>query len=114
MADIFKPVNFDNFTVDPISTKTVENNAQELTAEGAVAIISAELQNIQAGTSKLLPHAVQFKEGSTPFLPALKIYSSDPSLKNASALVTLASQDFGHAFSKFVADTVLPIHCKGK
>ena len=111
--DLFTPVNYDEqFPQDAPGVPAVAAE-QPLTAAQVVDVINNELQRIQLGTSKMTPHAVQVKEGSTPFLHALKTFSVDPTVDTAVALVSLAKQDFTITFSRFVESLVSPLF-KGK
>ena len=111
--DLFTPVNYDAIGEAPVKAEQVSTVRVAQTPEEAVEIINAELTKIPLGTSKLVPHAVQIREGSTPFLVAVKTFLSDPSLEQALALVSLAHQDFGHTFGLFVKATVSPLFVKG-
>lgn len=111
--DLFTPVNYDEqFPATPpeIPATALE---QPSTPAQVVEAINAEIQKIQLGTSKMTPHAVQVKEGSTPFLHALKTFSVDPTVDTAVALVSLAKQDFTITFGRFVESLVTPLF-KGK
>lgn len=112
--DLFTPVNYDAMAEPeaPAAPKTDAPRAAQ-TPEEAVEIINAELTKIPLGTSKLVPHAIQIREGSTPFLMALKTFLSDPSLDQALALINMANQDFGYTFGLFVKATVSPLFTKG-
>ena len=111
--DLFTPVNYEKefeMFETPVITLAAE---QPLTAAQVVDAINNELQKIQLGTSKMTPHAVQVKEGSTPFLHSLKTFSVEPTVDTAVALVAVAKQDFTITFSRFVESLVSPLF-KGK
>lgn len=111
--DLFTPVNYDEQFPTPAPAETESAREQPLTPAQVVDAINSELQRIQLGTSKMTPHAVQVKEGSTPFLHALKTFSAEPSVDTAIVLVALAKQDFSAAFGRFVESLVSPLF-KGK
>ena len=112
--DLFTPVNYDEFQKDlsPAADKALIVELVETPAR-AVELINSELQKIQLGTSKMTPHAIQVKEGSTPFLHALRTFSVEPTVNTAVALVALAKQDFSATFGRFVESLVSPLF-KGK
>ena len=111
--DLFTPVNYDEQF--PTPAVAAPEAAPELPSTPAQVVdaINAELQKIQLGTSKMTPHAVQIKEGSTPFLHSLKTFSVDPTVDTAVALVSLAKQDFTITFGRYVESLVSPLF-KGK
>lgn len=107
--DIFTPVNYDEaFPPAPQATASVVPETPKTAAE-VVEAINAELQRIQLGTSKMTPHAVQVREGSTPFLHSLKTFSAEPTVDNAVALVSISKQDFSATFARYVESLVTPL-----
>ena len=107
--DLFTPVNYDEQfpTAAPAATAPVVE--EPMTPERVVEAINAELQKIQLGTSKMTPHAVQVREGATPFLHMLKTFALMPTTDTAVALVSVARQDFGATFGRFVESLVTPL-----
>ena len=109
MKDLFTPVNYDEQFPTATQAATAPAVEEPMTAERVVETINAELQKIQLGTSKMTPHAVQVKEGSTPFLHMLKTFAIQPTVDTALSLVSVAKQDFGTTFGRFVESLVTPL-----
>jgi hypothetical protein len=106
----FKPVDYDfEFPGEPT---TVLKSGQELvveTPETVVSKINLEIQKISLGTSKMTPHAVQIREGATPFLSCLKTFTIEPTVECGNILVDLAKQDFGNKFGTFVESLMVSL-----
>lgn len=109
--DFFTPVEYEETVPETKPVKVPEE--EPLTLEQAIARINAELEKIQMGTSKLVPHAIQIRPGAVPFLKALETFQANPTLNQAIKLTNIAAQDFSAAFSRFVLATVSPV-VKGK
>lgn len=107
--NLFTPVDYSDAVSDSSAVAPAAVPEQPSTPAQVVDAINNELQKIQLGTSKMTPHAVQVKEGSTPFLHALKTFSVDPTVDTAVALVSLAKQDFTLTFGRFVESLVSPL-----
>ena len=100
--DLFTPVNYDEQFPTAVPAAPAPVVEEPMTPERVVEAINAELQKIQLGTSKMTPHAVQVREGATPFLHMLKTFALQPTVDTALALVSVAKQDFGTTFGRFV------------
>jgi hypothetical protein len=111
MSDpIFKPVDYDfEFPKAPAAALTEPPILVVPTPEEAVSRINAELQKISLGTSKMTPHAVQIREGATPFLSAVKTFAIEPTVERGKTLVSLAKQDFGTTFGNFVESLMISL-----
>ena len=94
--------------INAATPKGSNEKTEEIAA--AVANISAELERVRTGASKLVPHAVQFVESKTPFCINLAGFQANPSLSAAFYLVALARQDFSERFSKFVLEQFQTIY----
>ena len=112
--DLFLPVEYDT-AYPPAKAKDKAIVAPVAnTPEQAVAIIRKELNKISTGTSDLTPHAIQLKEGSTPFLASLNAFEANPTREQSVELVIMANQDLGFTFGRFVAITIHSIFEGGK
>jgi len=108
--DLFKPVDYDfEFPVVPVASTSAAAPEEEVTIAQVIARINEELQKITVGTSTMTPHAVQVRQGSTPFISALKTFEVWPKALQATQLVEVARQDFGTTFGDFVEKLVTPI-----
>jgi hypothetical protein len=107
---LFNAVDYEAaFPVKPVPRAPTAAPAEVLTSAKAIALINAELEKIAVGTSKMTPHAVQVRKGSTPFLAALRTFEVVPELLQAVALIEVGRQDFGHTFGDFVEKLVRPL-----
>jgi hypothetical protein len=110
---LFSAVDYDAAFPKVVATTPVQAAVVERTSKQVIALINDELQKIALGTSKLTPHAVQVRQGSTPFISALKTFEVDPKVLQAVHLVAVARQDFGTPFGDFVESLVTSLF-KGK
>lgn len=107
---LFNAVDYEAaFPVKPVPRAPTAAPAEVLTSAKVIDLINAELEKIAVGTSKMTPHAVQVRKGSTPFLSALNTFGVEPKLLQAISLIEIARQDFGQTFGDFVEKLVQPL-----
>jgi hypothetical protein len=106
----FKPVDYD-FEFPATATEALKAPQEFVveTPETVVSKINLELQKIGLGTSKMTPHAVQIREGATPFIASLKTFTVEPTIERGKVLVDFAKQDFGNKFGTFVESLMISL-----